>query len=143
MELLARTCKSERMNVERLLARAFTILGAVFWVVMIVAASTKQHYALMEYSGADILNAAETAVLPLLLAIAVFVLGLFYERLTALVLLLVAVAVAAYGLLAGWETGVWMYVMLVVVAPVLIAALLYWLAGRMQQICLLEEQVSG
>ena len=35
MELLSRTCSTERMNIERILARTFVVVGGLFWVLML------------------------------------------------------------------------------------------------------------
>ncbi len=144
MELLSRTCNTDRMNVERLIARAFVIVGGLFWIVMYFGANTKQHYADLVYSAADIEKAMPSALLPLAVTIVVFVLGLFYERLTAVVLLALAAGIVAYGAIAQWNgAGLWMTILTLVVAPMVIAAMLYWLAGRMQQVCLLEQKTAS
>jgi len=144
MELLSRTCKTDRMNIERLIARAFVIVGGLFWVVMYFGANTKQHYADLVYSAADIEKAIPSALLPLAVTIVVFVLGLFYERLTAVLLLALAAGIVGYGVIAQWDSaGLWMTILTLIVAPMLIAALLYWLAGRMEQVCLLEQKTAS
>ena len=145
MELLSRTCNTDRMNTERLIARAFVIVGGLFWIVMYFGANTKQHYADLVYSAADIEKAIPSALMPLAVTIVVFVLGLFYERLTAVLLLALAAGIVLYGgVIAQWSgTGLWMTILTFVVAPMVIAALLYWLAGRMQQVCLLEQKTAS
>lgn len=139
MELLSRTCKTESMNVERIIARLFVVLGGLFWIFMLWGSQTGSGYSLGPLSSSEIRSALGSAAIPLAFTILVFILGLFFERLTALVLLLAAAAVIIWGIVAAWESGVWMMAIAVLVAPILIAAALYWLAGRMQQICLLEQ----
>lgn len=142
MELLSRTCKTESMNVERIIARLFVVLGGLFWIFMLWGSQTGSGYSLGPLTSAEVKNAIGTAAIPLVLTVIVFVLGLFFERLTALVLLVAAAAVVIWGIIAAWESGVWMMAIAFLIAPMLIAAALYWLAGRMQQICLMEEGSS-
>jgi len=56
-------------------------------------------------------------------------------------MLLVAAAVAtvAYGIVAGWEGAVlWASIMLTIVAPLVVAAVLFLLAASTQRVCELE-----
>ena len=142
MELLSRTCSYERMNMERIAARLFVVLGGIFWVFMLFGAGTGSGYSLGPVSATDVKSAVGTAAIPLAFTVLVFVLGLFYERLTALLLVLVSAAVVVYGIVASWEAGVWLFALAVLVAPMLIAAVLFWLAARMEQICKMQETRS-
>jgi hypothetical protein len=142
MELLSRTCSTNRMNVERIIARLFVILGGLFWVFMLWGSETGSGYSLGPASSSDVTSALGSAAIPLAFTILVFILGLFFERLTALVLLLASLAVVVWGIVAAWEAGVWMMAIAVLIAPMLIAAALYWLAGRMEQICLMEQKTA-
>lgn len=139
MELMTRTCNYERMNVERLFARAFVVLGGVLWTVMLFASETAAKYTNFTYTLEEVVSAIGTALLPLAAAVFVFVIGLFYEKLAAFVLLLGAVGVVAWGVLAGWAAPLWAVVGLTLVGPMLLAALLFLLAARMQMICTLES----
>ncbi len=140
MELLSRTCNTESANVERIFARLFVILGGLYWILMFFGSQTQARYANIVYTAADVQKGFINELIPLAVTIAVFIIGMFYERLAALILVLGALGVVAWGVIFGWEAGVWMVMLLLIVAPMLIAALLYWLAGRMQQICMLEEK---
>jgi hypothetical protein len=128
MELLARTCKMEQMNAQRLFARIFVVAGGLFWVFMSWGAS-------WAYQGAPLTKALGGALLYAAGIAVIFVLGLFYENLTALILAAGAVALVVFGVVAGWEAGVWGIVIFFFVLPMLIAAALYYLAARMQKIC--------
>ena len=139
MELLSRTCKTETMNIERIIARAFVILGGLFWILMFFGSQTQARYAHMVYTVADVEKGLLNGLIPLVITVVVFVLGMFYERLTALLLVIGAAGVVVWGVIDQWGVGVWMTIAALLIAPMLIAALLYWLAGRMQQICLLEQ----
>lgn len=143
MELMARTCKTERMNVERILARTFVVLGGAFWVVMAMAVTTPQKYSSLVYGNVDVARVLGTALIPLALVVIVFVVGLFYEYLAAALLFAGAIGSVAYGLFMGWETGVWITAGLALIAPMIIAGLLYLLAARMQQVCTLEGAATS
>jgi len=45
-------------------------------------------------------------------------------------------------IVGAWEAGVWLTMGAVLIAPMLIAALLFLLASRMQDICILEGQTQ-
>ncbi len=139
MDLLARTCSTERMNVARLLARAFVIVGGLVWAMMLFASETAARYGNLTYSLSEVVEAGFVALLPFSIAVLVFVIGLFYERLAALLLLLAAVATVAYGFVAGWEGAVlWANILLVIVSPLVVAAVLFLLAASTQRVCELE-----
>lgn len=139
MELMTRTCNYERMNVERLFARAFVVIGGLLWTMMLFASETAAKYTNFTYTLDEVVSAIGTALLPLAAAVLVFVIGLFYEKLAALILLLGAGGVVAWGVIAGWSVGVWVTIGVVLVGPMLLAALLYLLASRMQTICTLDS----
>lgn len=128
MELLARTCRAEAMNTQRILARAFVLVGGLFWVFMAWGRS-------WAYEGAPITVALAWALLYALGIAAVFVLGMFFENLAAIVLVIGAVAIVVGGIVMGWELGVWTTVFFFFILPMIIAAVLYFLAARMQRIC--------
>jgi hypothetical protein len=135
MELLAKTCKAERMNFERLAARIFVAAGGLFWAAAAFGAS-------FTYQGEALGDAVTTALLPLGVAVVAFLIGWFYENLAAVLLFAGAVAVIAWGVVAGWEAGLWGLMIAALAAPMAIAALLYMNAARMQKICTLEEQAK-
>lgn len=128
MELLSRTCKMEQMNAQRIFARFFVLVGALFWGFAAWGAR-------WAYQGQPFGEALGGAMIYAGAILAVFVLGLFYEQLAALVLALASVAVIALGFVSGWETGVWATMVVFFVLPLLLAAALYYLAARMQKIC--------
>ncbi len=139
MSLLVRTCNTERMNVARIVARVALILGGLLWVAMLVAQTTVQKYANLTYSFNDVVDAGVNALVPAAIAFGVFALAIFYERLAAVVLLAAAAVVLAWGFIAGWETLVWISVMVVMVSPLVISAVLLLLAASTQRVCELEE----
>jgi hypothetical protein len=139
MPLLERTCNTERMNLERLAARVFVALGGVLWTFMFFSSNTAARYSGFNYTTTELVDAGLTALLPLGVTVVTLAVGWFYEKLAAVLLGAGVVAVAAWGIVAGWETGVWILMGAVIMAPMLIAALLFMLAARMQNICTLEE----
>ena len=132
MELLARTCKMEQMNAQRLFARIFVVLGGLFWVFMIWGAA-------WAYKGAPFTEAISGAAIYAAAIAVLFIIGMFYENLAALILVVGAGAIVVFGFVSGWETGVWATVIFFFVLPMLIAAALYYMAARMQKICNLAE----
>jgi len=127
------------MNVARIVARVALVAGGLLWVIMLFAQSTVQSYSNLTYSFTDVTSAGLTAAIPAALAIGVFVLSLFYERLSAVVLLVAAGLVIVWGVLQGWEAGLWISMMAVMVAPVVVSAVLLLLAAATQRVCELEE----
>lgn len=131
MELMTRTCKFERMNVQRLFARGFVVLGGVFWV----AATFSADYF---YSRLDLTEALASALLPLGVAVLALAIGWFYEVLASVLLFAGSVAAIAWGVIAGWEAGVWVTMAAVLIGPMALSGLLFMLAARMQMVCTLE-----
>ncbi len=130
MELLARTCNTDQMNVQRILARAMVLMGGLLWILMAWGAQ-------WAYKGAPLGEALASAAYFALGLAAIFILGLFYENLAAAVLGLGAAAIVVAGVVGSWELGVWATVFWVFLLPMLISAVLYALAARMQKICAL------
>lgn len=131
MELFARTCKMEQMNVQRIAARGFVLVGALFWGF---AAGGAQ----WAYRGAPFTEALAYALMYAGAILAVFVLSLFLEQLAAWVLGIGSVAVVVLGIVGGWETGVWAVMIFFFILPLLLASVLYFMAARMQKICELQ-----
>ncbi len=133
MEIMARTCKSERMNFERLIARLFVAAGGLFWVAAVLGMD-------LGYRDKGIVEAAGTAMIPLLITIAALAIGWFYENLAGVLLLVGAAGAIAWGVFAGWgELGIWWLMAGVLIGPTIIAGILFLAAGRMQRICELQE----
>lgn len=124
-------CNSDRMSIERFFARGFVIIGGIFWASAVFGAD-------YGYRGFSPMVSARNALLPLVLTLFVLGVGWFYERLITLVLAGGALAVAVWGITAMWEPGVWSLVVATLIGPMILAALLYWFAARMQTACTLE-----
>ncbi len=130
MELLAQTCKTEQMNAQRLAARIFLLAGGIFWVIAALSAQ----YA---YRGAPFTEALRYALVYAAAVFVVFLIALFYENLAALILVLGFLGVVILGFVAGWGTGLWAIVFFFFLVPMLLSAILFLSAARMQKICTL------
>jgi hypothetical protein len=111
-----------RENTERMFARGFTILGGIFWIVTAFAGPYM-------YGGKSLVGAFGVAIYPLIFTIAVLAIGWFYERLVSLLLAVGAIGTIAWGVIMGWEPTVWAIMLIFFVAPTVIAAILFFLAG--------------
>jgi len=132
MELMARTCNYERMNIQRLVARLFVVAGGVFWVAAAFGAS-------FSYQGKSVVDSVGTALIPLAITVIALLLGWFFEVLDAVLLFVAAAVVIVWGVISGWEAGVWSIMIVVLVVPMIISGALFLLAARMQKVCSLEE----
>ena len=116
------TTAVEIKNTERLFARAFTVLGGIFWVASAFAGP-------YVYGGKSVAGAFGVALYPLLFTAGVLIIGWFYERLVSLILALGAIGTIAWGVIMGWESSVWAIMLIFFVAPTVVSALLFFLAG--------------
>jgi hypothetical protein len=122
----------DTMTLERISARTFVILGGLFWVLAAFAAGRGL------VSGSSIMS-MDTALMPLVLTLAILAIGWFFEYVAAGILVAGSIGVLAWGITAGWEAGVWMLMASTLIAPMLISAMLFFLAARMQEACSLES----
>jgi hypothetical protein len=115
---------AERKNVEHIAALIFTTIGGVFWIVTALVGSnlgtTNPAAGFVQIGG---------AFAPLVYTIAVLIIGYFQERIAALILALGAVGTIAWGVIAGWETNVWIIMLVFFVSPTIISMVLFYLAG--------------
>jgi len=137
MRLLVKSCNYERMNVQRIFARGVVLAGVILTGAAIVGA-----FARLGYTAQTPLAYAQTAAIPFALAVIVFVIGLWFEVLAAVVLAVGAVGIVVWGLVAGWEAGVWLVMITIVVGPMLFSGALYLLASQTQQVCELQTKVK-
>ncbi|MDA3936711.1 MAG: hypothetical protein PF636_07620 [Actinomycetota bacterium] len=117
---------SFRIAVERGVARAFVILGGAFWSVAGFAAL----YSFRETGATEALLAAS---IPLVACAVTIIIGWYYERFTAALLLMGSFAVIAWGVIYQFEAGVWAIMTLALIGPALTASVLFWLARRDQE----------
>ena len=117
--------RTARMSVERIFARSFVIAGGLFWMIASFAA-------LWAYEGRGASVALLAAFYPFAAAAAALAIGWYYERTAAVMLALGSLAVIVWGVMAQWEMGVWVLMMIFMVGPMVTAAALYFLARREQ-----------
>lgn len=141
MSLLVRTCSTERVNVSRILARSMIAVGGAIWAVMFFSAATVQSYSNLTYNFREVTSAGVSALIPLALAVGVFVLAMFYERLAAVILLVGAAGVVVYGVIMGWEALLWASALLALAVPMVVSAGLLMLAASTQRVCELEGKM--
>lgn len=121
------------MNVERIAARAFVILGGLFWTF---AAFSGSHWT-------DFSELTPTrALIVLAITVGVFLLGMYYEVLAAMLLFAAAAVSVVWGLVSGWEPGVWFVMLLVLTTPMIVAGMLFVFASRMQRICTMDGRLA-
>ncbi len=133
MEIFAKTCDYDVMDSERIAARLFVGLGGLVWVVLAIGSS------IVYPSGRPVLD-QYGPILVLLLAVAALLVGWFFENVAAALLLVGAIATVAWGVMAGWEPGVWGLMGLFLIAPEVISGVLFLASARMQVLC--EEQMA-
>ena len=137
MNIMLRTRNTGQLNIDRVFARLFTIGGGIFWVTaMFTAGTVMKSYTNQPFTLPELQQGAATAFTPLLLVVVVFVLGLFYERLTGILLVVAAIVMVIYGSLLHpitQELLLWVTAFAVLVLPSLIAAALFELAARRQE----------
>ena len=121
-------CNEHHMGLERFFARGLVIAGGLFWII---AAFAGPYF----YNQTGTAVAIRDAVYPFAATVAMLVIGWTYERLAAVLLFAGAAGVLGWGVLFGWETGVWLVMSTVLIAPMVIAGVLFLLAGRMEAEC--------
>ncbi|MDO8915591.1 MAG: hypothetical protein Q7W16_05865 [Coriobacteriia bacterium] len=137
MNLLVRTCNYGRMNIQRVIARAVVAAG-----ILVTGAAVVGAFAEIGYTARTPLEYAEQAAVPLAIAIVVFLVGLWFEVLAALILMVGAVAMIVWGFLAGWDAALWGAMVVFVIGPMIVSGMLYLMASQEQKVCDLEEKVA-
>jgi hypothetical protein len=134
MNLMLRTKNTGQLNIDRVFARLLVIFGGAFWVLAFVGGTTKANYAGFVYTLPELAKASTTALIPLAIAVAVFVLALFYERLSGILLVVIAVVMLGWGIVNHLgEVVLWMTAIAVLVAPSAVSGALFELAARRQE----------
>ena len=115
-----------RLTVERGIARLFVIVGGLFWSVATFAG-------MYSFGTSGTGEAVMGAAIPLAVVLATLVLGWYYERFTAVLLLIASFAVIAWGVVYQFEAGVWGIMTFAMIGPMLTASALFWMARREQE----------
>ncbi len=137
MNLLVKTCNYDRMNIQRIIARGVVLLG-----VVVTGAAVFGAFAEMGYTARSPMAYATSAAVPLVIALIVFVIGLYFELLAAALLVVGAVGIAIWGVIAGWESGAWGAMLVLIIGPMILSGTLYWLAAQTQNVCELQESTG-
>ncbi|MDY0088565.1 MAG: hypothetical protein RBS78_08480 [Coriobacteriia bacterium] len=114
-----------RIASERNVARGFVIAGGAFW-------SVASFVGLFSSSESGLSSALMGAFIPLVAIAATLIIGWYYERIVAFLLVLASLGVVAWGVIYQFEPGVWAIMGAFLMGPMLTAALLFWLARRDQ-----------
>lgn len=113
-------------RMERALARSLVIAGGAFWVIAAFAGP-------YVYPDVTLAQSARTAVWPFLTTMLILGLGWKHEQLAAVLLSGAAAAVFVWGVIYGWKVEAWMFMLLVVIGPMALAAMLFVLSSRWEE----------
>jgi len=116
----------QRISLERGVARGFVIAGGAFWAIAAFAGAS-----MFQMTGMP--AALLGAFIPLVATAATLIVGWYFERMTAVLLAIASMAVVVWGVMAGFEAGVWAIVTFALIGPMATASVLFWLARREQE----------
>jgi hypothetical protein len=116
---------SMRIAVERGIARGFVLAGGAFWAIASFAG-------LYSFRETGVASALTVAFIVLAACAATLIVGWYFERTTAALLMLASLAVVVWGVVYQFEMGVWMLMTLALIGPMMTSAVLFWLARREQ-----------
>ena len=125
-----------RISLERGFARGFVVAGGLFWAVAAFAGAYSFRQTGMSF-------ALIAAFIPLVATAATLIIGWYFERVTAALLVVASLAVVLWGVAAAFEVGVWTIVTFALVGPMMTAAVLFWLARRDQEAFELSLATQG
>jgi hypothetical protein len=114
---------ARRIQLERGIARAFVILGGVFWGIAAFAG-------LFSFQETGARAALMAAAVPLGAALVTLVIGWYWERVAAALLVAASATVVYWGVVTQFELGVWILLTIFLIGPMLTAAVLFWLARQ-------------
>ncbi|MDP2183758.1 MAG: hypothetical protein Q8K99_14490 [Actinomycetota bacterium] len=121
-------CRPDRMNVERMIAQFLVIGGGLFWIIAAYAGR-------FAFQDASVLESVGSAAYPFTAAVVVFGVGLWREDVASLLLFAGSAAVLVWGFVVVWEPVVWLVMATVLIVPMLVAGIAFYLAARMERIC--------
>jgi hypothetical protein len=107
-------------------ARAFVVAGGAFW-------SLASFAGLYSYRQTGVGSALLAALYPLAACALTLVVGWYFERVVAMLLVAAAGAVVVWGVLYQFELGVWAIMTLALIGPMLTASGLFWFARGDQE----------
>ena len=111
---------------KRGIARSYVVLGSAFWS----AAAFAELYSARQSGAGEALMAA---IIPMGACLATLVIGWYWERLTAAVMMLAALGVFAWGVVYQFDLQTWIIMTVMLIGPMFTASVLFWLARRDQE----------
>jgi len=133
MNLMLRAKDTGELNLDRVFARVLVVTGGTFWFWALLGAQNMAYTTV--FSLPELAQGLLLTTIPLGITVAIFAIGLFYERLAGVLLLLIALGMIGWGILAHWgEVLLWMTAFSVLVAPSGFSGVLYLLAARTQEV---------
>jgi hypothetical protein len=118
--------RGRRVDPQRLargLARAFVIAGGLFWLAVVLAGPRA-------FTNTALAGPVKSAVWPLLAALVLLGVGWVYEHLAAVLLFNASMALVVWGVIFGWNAQAWATMAILLIAPMALAAALFFLAAR-------------
>lgn len=115
-----------RIRLERGVARTFVILGGAFWGIATFAGW-------YWFKDRGMTSALMAASIPFVATLVTLIIGWYWERLTAALLVAASAAAVVWGVTHGFEAGVWALIVAALIGPMLTAAVLFWMARRDQK----------
>ena len=111
---------------ERTLARSIVIAGSSFWVIVALAGRYLSRTMTLE-------DSILVSIGPFLGTLVTLLIGWTHERLASMLLFVAGGAVSVWGLIYGWEPGLWIVMAYAVIGPLAIAGALFALAARAKE----------
>lgn len=111
---------------KRGIARSYVVLGSAFW-----SAATFAELYSGGQSGAG--EALMAAIIPMGACLITLVIGWYWERLTAAVMMVAALGVLAWGVVYQFDLQTWIIMTVMLIGPMFTASVLFWLARRDQE----------
>ena len=115
-----------RIVLQRGIARAFVIVGGAFWGIATA-------FGVYSYSQTGSWSTMLAAFIPFVATAATLIVGWYYERFTAALLILGVAGVVYLGVVNQFEAGMWMLTTIALIGPMVTASALFWMARREQE----------
>jgi len=119
----------DRLEIGEIVVRAFMATGVVIWTLAAFAGVLTGNLSALYTYGA-------IAFFTLI----AFALGEFYQYAASALLLAGAIALAVWGVVSGWELGIWVMVGVALIVPALMAASLFLFEEREEKVIERAEQ---
>ena len=130
-------CRADRMNMERISARALVFGGGAFWMI----AGFAVYFNILPAESS--VNALGGAAIPFVFALTTLLLGRYSERAASLFLLFGAAVAIAVGFTYAWGLSTWAIMMIVLIGPMIGASVAYALAAKMERVCMNPDSINS